>query len=737
MTAGGPSARSISMAPWKWPEPLPEAVVPFAERLFAWFPEVLVSLGSPDLHELFDLPPMPGAQMRLEETGEHKLVQVRLGRRSSDRVASNSEGGSQAAAGSKGGSLAAGAGSHDGRRGVKVREDLRLQQQYDQQRYQQHQQHQHRLLPESFTDPLIDSAASRRNLKLFSAEGSHDSVSPKLPSPRSHDPGDQRESGSIRMNSKPSGAPESAAQSVVPDGGCEPAVGSQQGASEPLSKNVEHNLAKAAGAAATPAAPPRAPAIVPGQRQPPLPPQDFDARRTQQNLKTENVERAEGADVIADSAPATSLRPLRNRRGLAININDTWRRKDEPKSSSSDLLTPKVEPPAVLRGSTPDMNVVQTSKRMLHPLPGAFSNTRTLIFFDWDDTLCPTSWIRRTLKDHMSDQWEWAVGDNDATMDWHHQIPAWFGQPLPDLPDVRDAIQSLQRAVIDMISVAQSLGVVCIVTNAVDGWVDKTTRKWLPQLKQYILGHGARPPITVLYGQQLYERPPSGSAAANLGWVDGLGELMWWKKAAMLAALERIDDLYRVDPIAGRCRDGPAGSLSAAPAQAEGQPNARATAPDDSETLPCVPWQADHGAKHLVNVVSIGDSEAEMQASHMAALAHHESSADLGSSADRGRSSAGTASSAAARRRPLSAPAGGQLPGQPWVKNLKFWEGPSVDQIIEQLNLVRRALPQVVATRSHLRLGPEDLQNLLAGLGTGSSEDAEASLQRFLRTQTV
>eukprot|EP00428_Durinskia_dybowskii_P001083 CAMPEP_0170306480 /NCGR_PEP_ID=MMETSP0116_2-20130129/53630_1 /TAXON_ID=400756 /ORGANISM="Durinskia baltica, Strain CSIRO CS-38" /LENGTH=152 /DNA_ID=CAMNT_0010558563 /DNA_START=38 /DNA_END=493 /DNA_ORIENTATION=- len=60
---------------------LPEAVVPFAERFFAWFPEVLVSLGSPGLVDHFDLPPHSGAHIRLEDTGKHKVVEVRLARK--------------------------------------------------------------------------------------------------------------------------------------------------------------------------------------------------------------------------------------------------------------------------------------------------------------------------------------------------------------------------------------------------------------------------------------------------------------------------------------------------------------------------------------------------------------------------------------------------------------------------------------------------------------------------------
>lgn len=36
------------------------------------------------------------------------------------------------------------------------------------------------------------------------------------------------------------------------------------------------------------------------------------------------------------------------------------------------------------------------------PRPVSFPHRRNVIFFDWDDTLCPTSWIRKLLKDTVS-----------------------------------------------------------------------------------------------------------------------------------------------------------------------------------------------------------------------------------------------------------------------------------------------------------------------------------------------
>merc|ERR1711972_1284296 len=149
------------------------------------------------------------------------------------------------------------------------------------------------------------------------------------------------------------------------------------------------------------------------------------------------------------------------------------------------------------------------------------------------------------LTAHMADLKEWADLERlDNEVEWRDAVPGWFSQPLPDEPMVHEWIAEQQRAAIDVIERAQAYGVVCIVTNAVRGWVDKTIKKWLPELRQYIDGHGARPPIKVIYGQRVYKQPTG--AAADLGWVDDLGPYMWWKKAAMTIALDGIQELYRV-----------------------------------------------------------------------------------------------------------------------------------------------------------------------------------------------
>lgn len=385
------------------------------------------------------------------------------------------------------------------------------------------------------------------------------------------------------------------------------------------------------------------------------------------------------------------------------------------------------------------------------PLPASFPNRRTVFFFDWDDTLCPTTWIRSLLKEHLADSLEWAepLGAR-LEVDWREAVPNWFYQPLPDEPFVHECIAELQEQIIALVSVAQTLGVVCIVTNSVPGWVQRTTKKWLPALTQYIFGHGARPPIHIIYGQEVCPKTqPRG--AASLPWVDASGPYLWWKRDAMAKALDEIEDLYRLD-------DGFVLPPSAAEERA---------AAEGEEVLPGISWCADGDAKRLANVVSIGDDEAEMSGAEIAAL---------GSEARRSYLRSETMLEAVvpfatlvpldgedamvremprhggSRSRRAASHDLHEARRRPWVKLLKLSVGPHIRQLIAQLQELSELLPQVVELRRHLRV---DLARPRGDEGRGidspieprprstlnadllKCSEADLAVERFLRMQVV
>jgi len=102
---------------------------------------------------------------------------------------------------------------------------------------------------------------------------------------------------------------------------------------------------------------------------------------------------------------------------------------------------------------------------------------QTIIIFDWDDTLCPSTWLRRCLQS-----------------DPH--------QKLQDVYIDRETDVSLSKLV-DQVSLilnlAVCLGQVVIVTNAVRPWVYTSCCLFLPAAQQFVKG------IPVIYALELLE----------------------------------------------------------------------------------------------------------------------------------------------------------------------------------------------------------------------------------------
>jgi len=315
-------------------------------------------------------------------------------------------------------------------------------------------------------------------------------------------------------------------------------------------------------------------------------------------------------------------------------------------------------------------------------LPGAFPHQRAVFFFDWDDTLCPTTWIRSVLKGLIDDRLEFDTKAIDTMVDWRDMIPQWFRHTLPDDDFVHDAIKDLQRRAIEVIKVAQLFGVVCIVTNSLPGWVDMTIKKWMPELTQYIHGHGSIPPIKVLYSQQVKAR-----STCDLASIPEADEYALMKRDAMSLALNEVEDLYRMAD-----EDAEAGCSRSS-------------------------WCASGDAKRVSSIVSIGNDEAEMKGAELAALGYESwRQAPCKGSPRPASARAGClqSDSAAVAPRPWRSPRASSLvrtgrlpPHGPWLKRVKFTECPNVRDLTVHLEETARLLPQLAGLWCHERLDLE------------------------------
>lgn len=150
----------------------------------------------------------------------------------------------------------------------------------------------------------------------------------------------------------------------------------------------------------------------------------------------------------------------------------------------------------------------------------------TLIFLDWDDTLCPSTWIT-----------------DDDRLHWNKPCPAFADPSMPLKPpgacldpgreDVRmvDALRRHEEALAIFLRVAAVLGQVIIVTLAVPGWVDTSIKNFLPGLAQTM----EELKIQVVYAR---ESVPARQVRYAMG--DGIDIWCLLKTAAMKRAAKRF-----------------------------------------------------------------------------------------------------------------------------------------------------------------------------------------------------
>eukprot|EP00747_Dinoflagellata_sp_TGD_P089888 gnl/TRDRNA2_/TRDRNA2_164488_c0_seq2.p1 gnl/TRDRNA2_/TRDRNA2_164488_c0~~gnl/TRDRNA2_/TRDRNA2_164488_c0_seq2.p1 ORF type:complete len:326 (-),score=45.75 gnl/TRDRNA2_/TRDRNA2_164488_c0_seq2:24-1001(-) len=100
---------------------------------------------------------------------------------------------------------------------------------------------------------------------------------------------------------------------------------------------------------------------------------------------------------------------------------------------------------------------------------------QTIILFDWDDTLCPSTWIR----------------DNRPTLS--------FFKPAPDDEKYQKPLRELQKQVYAVLDLALKMGKVIIVTNAMETWVETSCRHFLPELLPLVNQ------IPVIYARSIFD----------------------------------------------------------------------------------------------------------------------------------------------------------------------------------------------------------------------------------------
>jgi len=104
-----------------------------------------------------------------------------------------------------------------------------------------------------------------------------------------------------------------------------------------------------------------------------------------------------------------------------------------------------------------------------------FKPEQTIILFDWDDTLCPSNWIR----------------ENRPALS--------FFKPCPTEEKYQRPLRELQKHVEATLRLALKMGKVIIVTNAMEPWVETSCRNFLPALVPIVSQ------IQVIYARSVFD----------------------------------------------------------------------------------------------------------------------------------------------------------------------------------------------------------------------------------------
>ena len=128
---------------------------------------------------------------------------------------------------------------------------------------------------------------------------------------------------------------------------------------------------------------------------------------------------------------------------------------------------------------------------------------QTLIILDWDDSLCPSHFIRA-----------------------NRPVLNYF-QPCPEIPKFKQPLAELSALVVRFLRAAKELGTVVIVTNAQAGWVETSCRNFLPEVLETIEALA----IDVVYARSTVEFPERLMPQS-------------WKEKAMKDAVGRFYSQY-------------------------------------------------------------------------------------------------------------------------------------------------------------------------------------------------
>eukprot|EP00440_Ansanella_granifera_P032635 gb/GFBE01035405.1/.p1 GENE.gb/GFBE01035405.1/~~gb/GFBE01035405.1/.p1 ORF type:complete len:349 (+),score=106.81 gb/GFBE01035405.1/:1-1047(+) len=117
----------------------------------------------------------------------------------------------------------------------------------------------------------------------------------------------------------------------------------------------------------------------------------------------------------------------------------------------------------------------QCSEEQAAPAETIFNREETVLIFDWDDTVLPSSWVQ----------------GQGLRLDDSSEVSAWQ----------REQLSQVANAAAETLRMAKQMGTVVLITNAERGWIELSCQKFMPTL------YPALESVKVISARTTYESP--------------------------------------------------------------------------------------------------------------------------------------------------------------------------------------------------------------------------------------
>jgi hypothetical protein len=150
------------------------------------------------------------------------------------------------------------------------------------------------------------------------------------------------------------------------------------------------------------------------------------------------------------------------------------------------------------------------------------SHGQTMIVFDWDDTLCPSHWIR----------------SNRPALHYFH--------PCPNNPKYKKPLLELSEVVCNVLRLAAEIGNIVIITNAQVNWVETSARNFMPSVSPLLQQLNCH----IVYARAAFEMDLSGNSPKhkpkiNFEYNYNANIPQQWKNEAFMTEMTRFYSKYQ------------------------------------------------------------------------------------------------------------------------------------------------------------------------------------------------